>query len=49
MSKRTVTRIVSSILAAAALTVGATAPIAQAAPADKGKVHTVKYKDTGWD
>ena len=49
MSKRTVTRIVSSILAAAALTVGATAPIAQAAPA-KGKIHTtVQYRDTGWD
>jgi Ni/Co efflux regulator RcnB len=53
MSKRTMTRLVSSILAAAALTVGVTAPAAQAASdraADKGsKGQVVSFRDTGWD
>lgn len=49
MSKRTVTRVISSIVAAAALAFGATAPAAHAAPAGKGVKHSVQYKDTGWD
>ena len=52
MSKRTTTRLVSSILAAVALTVGVTAPAAQAAAdkAEKGsKSQVVSYRDTGWD
>lgn len=51
MSKRTLTRIVSGVVAAVALTVGVTAPAAQAAAShDKaGKSHVVSMKDTGWD
>lgn len=49
MNKRTVTRIVSSLVAAAALTLGVTAPAAHAAPADKGGKHSIQYRDTGWD
>ena len=51
MSKRTLTRIVSGVVAAAALTVGATAPAAQAAAShDKaGKSYVIFKKDTGWD
>ena len=48
MSKRTVTRIVSGIVAAAALAVGVTAPAATAASQD-GKGQPILMKDTGWD
>jgi hypothetical protein len=48
MSKRNLTRIVSAVVAAAALTVGVTAPAAQAAN-DKGKSYVLIKKDTGWD
>lgn len=52
MSKRTLTRIVGGVVAAAALTVGVTAPAAQAASAssDKADKSYVLFKrDTGWD
>ncbi len=49
MSKRTLTRIVSSIVAAAALTFGVTAPAAHAASDKAGKSHAISHKDTGWD
>jgi len=49
MSKRTLTRIVSGLVAAAAVTFGVTAPAAQAAADHAGKSHIVIKKDTGWD
>ncbi len=50
MSKRTLTRIASSVLAAAALSVGVTAPAAHAASEAKaGNGPAIIQKDTGWD
>jgi hypothetical protein len=50
MSKRTLTRVISGVVAAAALTVGVTAPTAQAAHShNAGKQQIVQYRDTGWD
>ena len=48
MSKRTVTRIVSTVVATAALAFSVTAPAAEAANG-ASKQHIVQYKDTGWD
>ena len=49
MSKRTLNRIVSTVVAAAALTFGVTAPAAEAASGKLGKQQIVLHKDTGWD
>lgn len=48
MSKRTF-KIISSLVAAAALTFGVTAPAASAASDNAGKGQVVQYRDTGWD
>ncbi|GAA1934312.1 hypothetical protein [Nocardioides marmoribigeumensis] len=49
MSKRTVTRIVSTVVATAALAFSVTAPAAEAANTKQGKHQVIQYKDTGWD
>ena len=48
MKKRTL-KIISGLVAAAALTFGVTAPAASAASDNAGKSHAVNYRDTGWD
>ena len=49
MSKRTVTRIVSTVVATAALAFSVAAPAAEAANGKQGRPDVVQYKDTGWD
>ena len=49
MSKRTVTRIVSTVVATAALAFSVTAPAAEATNLKQNKQDVVQYKDTGWD
>jgi len=48
MKKRTL-KIISGLVAAAALTFGVTAPAASAASDNAGKRYAISFKDTGWD